>query len=204
MIKVKRWLDDNILSLNVDKTVSITFGNYIDSIPKTFTIKIDNNIIERVNHVKYLGIIVDQHFRWNFELNSRVKRLKYTVLVLAKLRRILSHRNLISIMYGIYYSIATYGIIAWGSAVKTYLKGLQSIHEKVIKVLNFNEENSSGQPLDIKQKYLYESLLYHYEELSNKYISKCENILYPIFRRQYNLKFDTHLSVDICLIRMLL
>ena len=34
--KFIEWLIENVLSLNVDKTVSVTFGNYIDSIPMNF------------------------------------------------------------------------------------------------------------------------------------------------------------------------
>ena len=71
-------------------------------------------------------------------------------------------------MYGIYYSIATYDIIAWGSASIIYLKGLESMHKKVVKVLKFDETKSEI-PLVIRQKYVLDSLVYHYDDLTHKY-----------------------------------
>ena len=61
---------------------------------------------------------MDQHFRWDSKHKKKIKILKYIVLVLAKLKKILSPTNLLTILYGIYYSIATYGMLAWGSALK--------------------------------------------------------------------------------------
>ena len=54
-------------------------------------------------------------------MKKKTKILKYTVLVLAKLKKILSPTNLLTILYGIYYSIATYRILAWESALKTHI-----------------------------------------------------------------------------------
>ena len=54
--KVNAWLIENALSLNVDKTVRVTFGNYIDSIPTNLEIHryfIENDVLKRVNQVKY-------------------------------------------------------------------------------------------------------------------------------------------------------
>ena len=85
--KVNEWLIDNVLSLNIDRTVCVTFGNYIDSIPISFKIEIENETLKRVNKVKYLGIIVNQHLRSDAEIDKKDKRLKYTVLVLAKLKK---------------------------------------------------------------------------------------------------------------------
>ena len=98
--------------LNISKTVAITFDNYKDSVQRIFQLQLNNEITRRVKNVKYLGIIIDQHLRWDIEISQKTKRLKYTLLVLAKLKNSMSPANLMTIMYGIYYSITTYGIIA--------------------------------------------------------------------------------------------
>ena len=87
---------------------------------------IDKQPIKRVSQVKYLGIILDQHLWWDVKVNAKAKILKYRVFELAKLRNVMSQQNLLSIMYGIYYSIATYGIITWGSAIAASNKKLFS------------------------------------------------------------------------------
>ena len=50
--KVATWLAHNKLSLNLGKTVYITFGNYKDSVPDSLNVIIDNITIKRVNYVK--------------------------------------------------------------------------------------------------------------------------------------------------------
>ena len=47
--KVNEWFIENLLSLNEDKTVCATFGNYIDSILTNFEIEIENKVLKRVN-----------------------------------------------------------------------------------------------------------------------------------------------------------
>ena len=53
---VADWLALNKLSLNIQKTMYITFGNYSKSVPQTLNIEIQNQKIRRVKVCKYLGI----------------------------------------------------------------------------------------------------------------------------------------------------
>ena len=53
---VSTWLALNKLSLNVTKTVYITFGIYYDSIPTNMNIRIGNKNLKRVGKSKYLGL----------------------------------------------------------------------------------------------------------------------------------------------------
>ena len=62
---VSIWLSLNKLTLNTQKTVYITFGNYCDSVPNDFEIKINNVLLCRVHSVKYLGITFDANMKWN-------------------------------------------------------------------------------------------------------------------------------------------
>ena len=73
MAKIKLWLDKNVLSLNIGKTNCITFGNYVDSIAVTFKLKLEGSIITRVDHVKYLEILIDQHLKWILKLTKKQK-----------------------------------------------------------------------------------------------------------------------------------
>jgi len=52
--RVSLWLDLNKLSLNLDKTVYMTFGNYKDSVPRTLD---GEKAVKRVDNCKYLGTI---------------------------------------------------------------------------------------------------------------------------------------------------
>ena len=61
---VADWLALNKLSLNIQKTMYITFGNYSNSVPGTLNIEIQNKKIRRVMACKYLSIHFDYNMRW--------------------------------------------------------------------------------------------------------------------------------------------
>ena len=61
---VKKWLDANELSLNIDKTNYIIFYSSSVNISSTFDIKIGKKRIKRVKSVKFLGLLFDEHLNW--------------------------------------------------------------------------------------------------------------------------------------------
>lgn len=84
------WFIANILSLNFDKTVFLTFGTYKDSLPQFLNVSIRNNIISRVDKCKYLGVHIDCCFRWGAHVDHIIHRTKYLIFVFHKLGKILS------------------------------------------------------------------------------------------------------------------
>jgi len=62
------WLKANKLSVNVAKTEQMVIGSrqrltvQCDDVP--VVIKIDNQIIKRVDHTKSLGLTIDAHLSW--------------------------------------------------------------------------------------------------------------------------------------------
>ena len=49
----------NKLTLNIEKSFYITFGNCCDSVPSDLQLDIDNSPVSRVENGKYLGITID-------------------------------------------------------------------------------------------------------------------------------------------------
>ena len=57
--KVKKWLDTNRLSLNIDKTDSVIFHPSRVKIPELAIVKFGRKNIQRENCVKFLGVLLD-------------------------------------------------------------------------------------------------------------------------------------------------
>ena len=76
---IDQCLARNKLSLNVGKTVYITFGNYCDSVPNQIDIKIKDKEINRVESCKYLGIMFDYNLRWAKHIQYIIKKTKYLI-----------------------------------------------------------------------------------------------------------------------------
>ncbi len=69
LLNIDRWLKFNSMSLNPTKTKYMIVTNRNVNVDETYSIKVDNVEIERVNSIKYLGVYIDSHltFRMHAE-----------------------------------------------------------------------------------------------------------------------------------------
>ena len=68
---VKRWLDENRLSLKLSKTNCIIFHSTTMKIPEDTSIKIGRKRLTKANYVKFLGLLLDEHLSWKFHLSFK-------------------------------------------------------------------------------------------------------------------------------------
>ena len=64
---ISHWFNSNKLSLNADKTKFTLFHKVRqrDTIPLVLlTLKINNAIIKRVDHIKFLGVLLVENLTW--------------------------------------------------------------------------------------------------------------------------------------------
>jgi len=62
--KLSNWFKANKLSLNVKKTNYMLFGNKHLPIAGTYNIIIDDQVLERVEFTKFLGVFIDEKLNW--------------------------------------------------------------------------------------------------------------------------------------------
>ncbi|KAF0771556.1 neuroblastoma-amplified sequence-like [Aphis craccivora] len=129
--KIVTWFSNNNLTLNNNKTVFLTFSNTSRTTHNVPTLKIhaptcnlyiqcNCSHINRTDYTKYLGVIFDQHLRWNLhttELNLKLRKL-YTFYTMAK--QFLNTHWLKNTYFALSQSIIEYGIVAWGGASQTH------------------------------------------------------------------------------------
>ena len=100
--KLHVWLSVNKLSLNVDKTNFILFGNrkIIDNV----CISMNNSIITRVCATKFLGVIIDEKLTWKDHISFVRSKLSKTVGILYRIRHFVES---VCIVYIILFSVFT-------------------------------------------------------------------------------------------------
>ena len=162
---IYNWLYSNKLVLNLEKTHFIAFGNHNDTIPSNLNILINNYKLDRAWKIKYLGVYLDCNLRWNEHISWVTNKLKYLVYVFARFKKSMCKVVLLKLYYGLFSSIANYGIISWGSARKTIFKKLSNLQTRIIKIIFTNVDNTN-KPLTIKQNYYVEAVLRDYKLLS--------------------------------------
>lgn len=65
--QIKIWFDHNTLSMNLNKSKCIIFGNR--KIEKPIKIKINHIEMERVCNTKFLGVYIDDKLNWKLHIN---------------------------------------------------------------------------------------------------------------------------------------
>ena len=93
--------------------------------------------------------------------------------VFNRLKFTLRRRQLLTIYYGLFNSVANYGIIAWGSAYMDRLKKIINLQSRVLKIiLGTDSREESCIILNLKQSYYFEVIVKKYDELKKMYSNK--------------------------------
>ena len=89
--KIDHWLFFNSLFVNVTKTEAMLFGTAPRlSAVNSFSITLNNNVIKRVFHFTYLGIVFDDRLSWNEQIKYLISKARKRVGMLGRLRRSLT------------------------------------------------------------------------------------------------------------------
>lgn len=72
--KIINWLTNKKLTINYEKTKFLSFCSYSKHLPnfKTLTMTYNNVIIniQSAPKVKYLGIVIVEHLKWNYHIEN--------------------------------------------------------------------------------------------------------------------------------------
>ena len=81
LAKVALWFDSNKLTLNVTKTQMIMLSRKKILTPQNEVI-LRNEVVQRVNKAKFLGVIVDQHLNWKDHISITQKISKSCCIII--------------------------------------------------------------------------------------------------------------------------
>ena len=68
--KLSLWLNLNRLALNVSKTNFVIFRSYQKIPNHNVTLLMNNKALQQKDHVKYLGVLLDQHLSWKYQIKN--------------------------------------------------------------------------------------------------------------------------------------
>ena len=134
--KLSLWLNINRLALNVAKTNFVIFRSPLKKSKRNVTLLMNKKALQQKDHVKYLGVLLDEHLNWKIQINNVAMKISRGIGILAKLKPFLKDKLLRSIYYSLVYSHLSYGIHAWGSANKTTMNKLVVLQNKAIRILS--------------------------------------------------------------------
>ena len=145
--QINEWLIADKLSLSLDKTCYTVFFFEYYTIGH-LTIKIDGVVIDikRVDSCKYLGVIIDSGLKWKDHIDYvHNKLIKYSS-IFNKLRNMLPSPCLKSIYFALAHPHILYGIEIYANTRPTYLKPLNVLNNKLLRILQNQRLQNSCSP----------------------------------------------------------
>ena len=133
--KLSLWLNLNRLALNISKTNFVIFRAN-KPLYHNVTLIMNRKALNQKDHVKYLGVLLDEHLNWRHQINNVSKKISRGIGILAKLKNCMENKLLISIYYSLVYSHLNYGIQAWGSASSTDLEKILTLQKKAVRIMS--------------------------------------------------------------------
>ena len=143
---ISQWLAANKLSLNVGKSKLLIFNKKKDFNPN-LSISLNGQILEEVDHAKYLGVLVDNKLNWNFQLNAVKLKLAKGTGLLAKIRHYVPNDTLKSLYFSFVNPYIDYNLLNWGMASDTQLQSISSKMKKSVRIMSFKDKYHHSTPL---------------------------------------------------------
>ena len=198
--KVKKWCDLNKLSINIKKTNYMIVKSSNKKITENININITNKdgtiyCLERKDHIKYLGMLIDEELSWKYHIAYICSRLARNIGIFYKLRYYMTLAQLKQLYYSLIYSYISYAILAWGSTYKTQIKKVQIKQNTVIRVIFFaityGQNTESAFPFMRLLDILDVESLYKLQILKFAYLWQ-RNELPDIFHDYFQFACDVH------------
>ena len=129
------FFEERLLSLNTKKTKYIIFKNRNGLVYNSKINTADHAEIERVDHIKYLGIIIDEKLDWAIHIRFLCMKLPRAVGILHRLKFIFPHKILLILYFSLFHSYFFYGTSIWDSNYKPEWKQVQILQNKAIRAI---------------------------------------------------------------------
>ncbi len=147
------WFRANKLSLNLSKTNFVLFQPKQmvikdNSPPKDCHLQFGPDIIQQKQHVKFLGMELDEYMEWFFHYKSLNSKLSRAIYILNKVKNVLPTHCMRTLYYSLFHSHLSYGILLWGSSMlEKYKKKLQKKQNQIVRIVFNAKYNAHTEPL---------------------------------------------------------
>lgn len=136
---IGRWFNSRLLTINWEKTSYVPFALYKGGLPNFqnvhFYLDRKQITLKSVSSVKYLGVFIDCHFRWDIQVNYLKQKLRGLLFAFRELKKCLDASHLRSVYYSLVESQLFYGIIGWGGVRGRYLCQLETLQRRFLKTI---------------------------------------------------------------------
>ena len=110
------------------------------STKKHFEIKLQQNVLNRVRNVKYLGMLIDDGLNWDPHIKQLSLQLSKSSAIIYRLRNFVDTETLKLLYYSLIYSRVQYGIILWGTATYSRQKKIVLRLNNIVWIMTWSKK----------------------------------------------------------------
>ena len=153
LAKVALWFDSNKLTLNVNKTQMIMLSRKKNLTPQNEVI-LRNEVVQRVNKAKFLGVIVDQHLNWKDHISMITQKMSKSCGIIYRIRNTLDIKSKRLIYYSLIHPYLTYCVNVWSSTYRTNLKMVCTAQKRSVRALFATAQQPHSRDIFLNQRIL--------------------------------------------------
>jgi hypothetical protein len=148
---VSDWFACNKLTLNYKKTEYIDFGKP-DNLPaKNLFLKIDGQILRKVDQCKFLGVLIDQDLSWRGHIRKVVTKLRQTMGLIGRARGFMDEAQILLLYNTMVLPHLQYCLINWGNFAGDGNLGLMreilTLQKSFVRIITASPPRSHADPL---------------------------------------------------------
>nr|CAI5836261.1 unnamed protein product [Callosobruchus analis] len=135
------YFQNKCLTVNSQKTFFVPFASLSSYLPKFENIMIKRNCdcqkttISVAYNLKYLGIMLDSHMRWDIHINYVIKKVRSFFYKFRYLKQIFTIRHFKTLYYALIEPHLLYGIVAWGGTTNNHMMQLERAQRWILKIM---------------------------------------------------------------------
>jgi len=189
---VVQWLNSNLLSLNLTKTVYIVFTR---KKVEPVTILMHGTALEQVTETKFLGVVINKGLSWSPHIMLVCNKISKNIGIIAKARHLLKQNEVCLLYRALVEPYLSYCCMIWASDVKSlYLDKILKIQKKYCRLITFSHFQAHAAPLFdlLKIPTIYN--IYKYQVLFYMYKNQHGTLLNPHFVFKSNAEHHAHFT----------
>lgn len=133
---VAKWLEANKLILNVDKTKLMVLGTkHMLSKFNNVNLVYNNNVIEKVNEFKYLGVKFDSNMSWSSHFDYLSGNISKRIGIIRRVKHFLPHHTLVMLSNALVIPHFDYASSVWCNFSLEYQNKLQVLQNSLARTI---------------------------------------------------------------------
>ena len=155
LCNINQWFLANKLKLNTDKTSCMVFhtkNKFIDI--NRMNVKIAGFDIPVVNTTKFLGVILDNHLTWKYQVDDICCKMSRAIGAINRISAIVPTHILLNLYFTMILPHVMYCNIVWGNCAQYLLNRIHILQKRAIRIITKSKPYSHSDPLFKKMKLL--------------------------------------------------